>query len=818
MKGAIAADIIASPYRDNPLPDTGSIFFPLFTPSIRVSQDGSGRRTRSRIYHAEPGLMSSVALATARWKTETDESIASWKELYSSLPLGRLRSKSELLAACVPITELSGNLADAITSASAILRASDAGKELTEAASVFVRLLASVKDGASVDSLKDILRQSGYDPDRSPSEMRPFLNGTVIQIPGGKLGIGDGKPCSDPSQVIPAALAAFLASESYEEAVRRATAIGGDTCLTAFLASALAEVEFGIPEGIASEALDYLPDTDKDLIATLERRVQHISEEENASNKRNSAEEGKRFSVIRMDGRQSVYVIPEGADDIENAVKEVGRMTQKPFEIIRPEDQEETLKRLSLQVDEDGRLLDGTYAEHPRPEIKALWLQDGSIRTSTTRKGTDVAGRALPSQERRISNFNEFKKLRDYASGVRDELEQLCHADPPDGTHVHFASAFYPVVYERRIDLMQGDTLRGRVVLDNDGRIRVDTSAMTGGVHVEGLEGVLATMNLFRANDTPADIRLSLDRWCLDRGAIEDESERRALRDGDHDADGVRLKYASNIDTAISDLCGMEAEMAVAVIPDIAPQMAEHEMQREVRAEKSREKYAGLTHEEAVWSRSFPGSVFTIGHSNLPANEFEGLLRKFGIQLVVDVRSYPNSQFSPQYKAFRLEKRLEESLGIGYQQAGEALGGHQYEGKGDDRKRLSYEQIMHRPEFNRYMKALRECAQEGTRIALMCSESDPMDCHRFAMLGYALAHPSDGRTEPIDVQHITRKGYLLSQEFFENKLVRELGLSDKPDGLAEAMRIKGKALIERSKDSIGISLTRNMKNTKGRKR
>ena len=288
MKGAIAADIIASPYRDNPLPDTGSIFFPLFTPSIRVSQDGSGRRTRSRIYHAEPGLMSSVALATARWKTETDESIASWKELYSSLPLGRLRSKSELLAACVPITELSGNLADAITSASTILRASDAGKELTEAASVFVRLLASVKDGASVDSLKDILRQSGYDPDRSPSEMRPFLNGTVIQIPGGKLGIGDGKPCSDPSQVIPAALAAFLASESYEETIRRATAMGGDTCLTAFLAGALAEVEFGIPEGIASESLDYLPDTDRDLIATLERRVQHISEEENVSNKRNS--------------------------------------------------------------------------------------------------------------------------------------------------------------------------------------------------------------------------------------------------------------------------------------------------------------------------------------------------------------------------------------------------------------------------------------------------------------------------------------------------------------------------------------------------
>ena len=66
-----------------------------------------------------------------------------------------------------------------------------------------------------------------------------------------------------------------------------------------------------------------------------------------------------------------------------------------------------------------------------------------------------------------------------------------------------------------------------------------------------------------------------------------------------------------------------------------------------------------MTHEEAVWSKSFPGSVFTIGHSNLTAEAFEGLLRKFGIELVLDVRSYPNAQYSPRFKGEYLEKKLE---------------------------------------------------------------------------------------------------------------------------------------------------------------
>ena len=812
MTGAIAGDIIASPYRRNPLPDSGSIFFPLFASSEKVEVDAARGRASSRSFRAAPTQMTDLSLRSARWFLQTGRTVQDWADLSPD------RNGPELLAVCVPLSELAGSPDAALSSVSTVLAASGAPDGIREGASALVRILSAIDSKASPEELREILREVGYDPDRSPSEMRPFLSGTVVMTAPGKLGIGDGKPVRDPSLVIPGALAAVLGSESWEESVRRATAMAGDPCLTAFLAGAMAQRRYGMPDGIASEALAFIGQQDRILVESVDRSLMRAKAAERGTERRQEVRrkenEGKRFGVIRMDGRQSVYLIPEGAHDIEDAVRAAARRTKMPYETAHPSDKDEVLRRLSVQADMSGNPLDGTYAEHPRPEVKTLWLQEGRLRTSTTRTGTDAAGRPLPSPERRAALFNEFKQLRDYAEGVRDELERLSCADPPEGMHVHFASAFYPVVLERTIDLMQGDILRGRVGIDDDGRIRVDTSALTGGVHTEGLEGVLATMDIFHKNDTPADIMAALDRWCLDRGAIEDEQDRTALKEGGEEAEGVRLRFRSNINTAVNDLCSVPGDLKVAVIPDASPRMAVAEAVRLETAERSRERYDGLTREEVVWSRSHPGSVFTIGHSNLQASEFEALLRKFGIQLVVDIRSYPRSRYSPQFNADILGRRLEGELGIGYQQAGNAFGGHVYEGHGEQRRRLNYDETMARPEFGRYLRALRECVREGTRVALMCSESDPLDCHRFAMVGYALAHPSDGRVKAVDVQHITRGGYLLSQDYLERKVVRDCGLSDSPGGLAEAMRCKGEALIARNRDSMAISLTRNMRERK----
>lgn len=816
MIGSIAGDLIASPYRHNPLPDSGSIFFPLFSSSTKVEIEG-GRSARSRTFSCAPTPVGRLSVAAARWMLESDHSASAWRTEAETLPGGRTPSGPELLAVCAPVSELSEGFDSAFSALSTILSASGAGEDVAEGAEALLRVMDAVKDGLPPEGLRSILREAGYDPDRNPSEMRPFLAGTVIQTAPGKLGIGDGKPCREPAQVIPAALAALLASESYEEAVRRAVAMAGDPCLTASLTGAMAARKYGVPETIASAALDYLPPQERMLIERFERLSKKSEAEESVARRRQVEGEGKRFSVIRMDGRQSIYVIPEGASDIEAAIRKVARKTKMPYETVRPDEADATLARLSIQADASGAVLDGTYAEHARPEVKHLWLQDGSIRTSTTRKGVAASGRNLPSPERRMDSFNVFKQLREYAEQVRSELERVSCAEPPEGRHVHFASAFYPVVLERRIDLMQGDILRGRVCIDDDGRIRVDTSAPTGGVHTEGLEGVLATMDIFHKNDGPAEIKASLDRWCLDRGAIEDEEERRILAEGGEDAEGVRMRYRSNIDTAVEDLCSMSGDMAVAVIPDISPRMKVADAAREAGVDRSREKYAGVTREQAVWSKSHPGSIFTIGHSNLPVEDFEGLLKKYGIQLVVDVRSFPKSRYSPQYDASVLGKRLEDGLGIGYQQAGDVFGGHLFEGSGESRRRLSFAETAARPDFLRYMKALRECAREGTRVALLGTESDPASSHRFALLGYSLAHPSDGRVKPIDVQHITRAGLLVSQNYLEDRLVKELGLSGTPDALPEAIRMKGEAIVSRNRDNMPISLKRNMRDRKKEK-
>ena len=71
------------------------------------------------------------------------------------------------------------------------------------------------------------------------------------------------------------------------------------------------------------------------------------------------------------------------------------------------------------------------------------------------------------------------------------------------------------------------------------------------------------------------------------------------------------------------------------------------------------------------------------------------------------------------------------------------------------------------------MRDLRDCVRAGHRVVLMCSENDPMDCHRMVMLGRALAHPEvyGSRAKPIDVRHIIRQGYTLSQDYFERRMV-----------------------------------------------
>src|ERR1700753_1180012 len=67
-------------------------------------------------------------------------------------------------------------------------------------------------------------------------------------------------------------------------------------------------------------------------------------------------------------------------------------------------------------------------------------------------------------------------------------------------------------------------------------------------------------------------------------------------------------------------------------------------------------------------------TIFTIGHGSRKAADFLEILKSYGIEYLIDVRSQPFSKFSPQYNQPELKSFLERN-GITYVFMGESIGG-----------------------------------------------------------------------------------------------------------------------------------------------
>lgn len=67
---------------------------------------------------------------------------------------------------------------------------------------------------------------------------------------------------------VPVAVSCFLASDSFEDAIRKSIIVGGDSDTIGAITGALAEAHYGIPEDIKAQALAMLPD---DIRAVIDR-------------------------------------------------------------------------------------------------------------------------------------------------------------------------------------------------------------------------------------------------------------------------------------------------------------------------------------------------------------------------------------------------------------------------------------------------------------------------------------------------------------------------------------------------------------------
>jgi len=109
--------------------------------------------------------------------------------------------------------------------------------------------------------------------------------------------------------------------------------------------------------------------------------------------------------------------------------------------------------------------------------------------------------------------------------------------------------------------------------------------------------------------------------------------------------------------------------------------------------------------------------IYTIGYGNRKFDDFISLLKKHGINIVVDVRRFPRSMY-PEYVKENLEKELPR-LGIKYVFMGDTLGGF----------RRGYEKHMKSEAYKEGIKNLLELAKQG-KVVIMCLERSPKGCHR----------------------------------------------------------------------------------------
>jgi uncharacterized protein (DUF488 family) len=158
---------------------------------------------------------------------------------------------------------------------------------------------------------------------------------------------------------------------------------------------------------------------------------------------------------------------------------------------------------------------------------------------------------------------------------------------------------------------------------------------------------------------------------------------------------------------------------------------------------------------------------FTIGHSNIPAERFTALLRGAGVEAVADVRSIPASRFCPWFSAENLAPLL-TAANIDYLFLGDELGGRPRDPSLYCDGVADYEAMAERPGFQAALDHLLVHAGRR-RPCLMCSERDPLDCHRCLLVARALT--ARGGT----IGHILHDGRIEAHASTERRLLEVAG-------------------------------------------
>ncbi len=242
MLGAVAGDIIGSVYeRQNvKTPD----FEPLFHPSARFTDD-----TVLSVAIADSILRGSDLVerfhfyARAYPDAGYGGTFRRWIEAGGRAPYASWGNGSAMRVS--PVGFAYDDLAEVLRLAERTAEVTHNHPEGIKGARAVAAAVFLARTGGSKGEIRAYVeRQFGYDLSRTVAEIRPTYQFDVS--------------CQGS---VPQALVAFLESTGYENAVRLAISLGGDSDTLACIAGGIAQAYYGgVPEAIRREALDRLDD------------------------------------------------------------------------------------------------------------------------------------------------------------------------------------------------------------------------------------------------------------------------------------------------------------------------------------------------------------------------------------------------------------------------------------------------------------------------------------------------------------------------------------------------------------------------------
>jgi uncharacterized protein (DUF488 family) len=158
-------------------------------------------------------------------------------------------------------------------------------------------------------------------------------------------------------------------------------------------------------------------------------------------------------------------------------------------------------------------------------------------------------------------------------------------------------------------------------------------------------------------------------------------------------------------------------------------------------------------------------SVFTIGYGSRSVDDLVAILQAQRIEYLVDVRTSPFSKFKPEFNQELLRHQVERQ-GIQYLFLGDTLGGQPKDPACHTDGKVDYDKVRAQPFFQAGIERLKQAYAQRLRLALMCSEGRPEQCHRSKLIGETLTAAG------IPVGHLDEDGQVLTQQQVIDRLTQ----------------------------------------------